>query len=87
MGRPVDGNEVTALLYACGTQNFIALHTVSGTASQYVDSNTEVTVFGTWVCCWAQGVWLLEAQAATPEGCTIATEPKTWGAVKSLYRN
>jgi len=86
----VDHNEVNAFINACDLppgQWGIALHTISGTAAPYVDSGTAVNVYGEPLCCWAQGVWLLEATAATPQSCVVAVEPITWGAVKAMYRN
>jgi hypothetical protein len=85
-----DDNEVKAFLAPCEPgpvgQNRIALHVISGTAQQYVDSGIAVNLYGAPWCCWAQHVWLLEAQAATPAPCVVATEQKSWGAVKALYR-
>jgi hypothetical protein len=85
----VDHNEVQALLYGCEGPpgDFIGLHALPGAAGPYLDSDTPVDVFGTWWCCWAQGVWLLIAQEVVPHACIIAVRETTWGSVKSLYRD
>lgn len=86
-GSPVDNNEVRALLYECGsTTEFVALHILPPGAEQYVDSQTAVRVSGDFWCCWAQCVWLLEAQQVVPQSCAVRTESTTWGQVKSIYR-
>jgi len=85
-GSPVDDNEVRALLYSCATStSFVGLHAVPAEAAQYMDTGQGVNVYGTWWCCWAQGVWLLAAQVVTQHSCTIATGETTWGRVKALY--
>jgi hypothetical protein len=87
-GTPVDGNEVRALLYPCGGTgwSFIGLHTLGAEVQADVDTGTAVDVYGTWQCCWAQGVWLLQAQAAEPHECVVAVEQVPWSRVKSIYR-
>lgn len=86
-GTPVDDNEAQALLYPCAsTSNFIGLHTIPPEAEQYLDTGSGVDVYGTWWCCWAQGVWLLAAEVVTPQSCVVAVEETTWGAVKELFR-
>ena len=88
-GTPVDHNETQALLFECEGSEFnpIGLHALTGNTSQYVDSGTPVDVFGTYVCCWAQGVWLLMAQAAAPQSCVLPVDETTWGRVKSIYHD
>jgi hypothetical protein len=87
-GTPVDGNEAQALLYSCtSTSDFRGLHTIPAEAAPYVDTGNGVDVYGTWWCCWAQGVWLLAAEAVTPHSCTVAVEETTWGRMKSLFRD
>jgi len=85
-----DHNEAAAILYPCSgdfNSPITGLHTVSGTAAQYVDSGIAVDVYGLPWCCWAQCMWLSIATSATPHSCVVATEQKTWGTVKSLYKN
>ncbi len=86
-GTPIDGNDAQALLYPCTSPEtmWFGLHTIPPEAVQYVDTATEVEVRGTWVCCWAQGVWLLAAQVVTPKSCVLPVEKTTWGGVKALY--
>jgi hypothetical protein len=85
-GTPVDANEVQALLYTCTPPDIIALHSSSAPIGQYLDTNIDVKVYGTWWCCWAQGVWLLTVQAVEPQPCVLPVNESTWGKVKSLYR-
>jgi len=86
-GSPIDDNETRALLYSCGPPgfNFVGLHSVPAEAAQYMDTGQGVDVYGTWWCCWAQGVWLLAAELVTPHSCTISADETTWGRVKALY--
>jgi hypothetical protein len=89
-GTPVDGNEIAALLYPCSgqsLQSLIALYQLSADAAPYLDTGEGVDVFGTWWCCWAQGVWLLVAQQVEPHSCALKVEESTWGRVKALYRD
>jgi hypothetical protein len=88
-GGEVDHNETQALLYPCNGPPYIlfGLHTIPGDAAPYLDSGDGVDVYGTWMCCWAQGVWLLVAQVVEPHSCVLAVEKTTWGRIKSLYRN
>ena len=86
-GSEIDHNEAQALLYSCtAPDDFFGLHTIPPDAAQYLDTGTGVDVYGTWVCCWAQGVWLLAAQAVTPHSCIVRAEETRWGRVKALYR-
>lgn len=87
---PVDHNETQAFLYPCDGPPYYfytGLHAIPGEAAPYLDSGNAVDVYGTWVCCWAQGVWLLVAQVVEPHSCVLPVQETTWGRVKSLYRN
>ncbi len=87
-GTPVDRIEAQALLYPCGSpDNFFGLWQISSDVWQYIDSGTDVNVYGAYACCLPQGVWALEAQLATPAPCVLKVESATWGKVKSLYRD
>ena len=88
-GGEVDHNETQAILLRCeDTSSILAgLHSIPAEAEQYLDSGIPVAVYGTWLCCWAQGVWLLNAQVVVPRSCVLAVKETTWGRVKSLYRD
>jgi hypothetical protein len=87
-GYEIDHNETQALLYDCNDadQIVIDLHALPLDAEPYLDSGQGVDVYGTWWCCWAQGIWLLVAEVVVPRDCVLATEETTWGRVKALYR-
>jgi hypothetical protein len=88
-GGEVDYNEVNAVLWICdrSPDSWISLHSIPADAGPYVDSGTPVDVFGSYLCCWAQGMWLLVAEVVIPHTCIIAVEPTTWGSVKAVYRD
>jgi len=88
-GTPVDGNETQALLYPCAPPSYYqwGLHSISPDVAQYVDTGIGVDVYGTWQCCWAQGMWLLIAQEAVPHDCPLPAQETTWGRVKAMYRD
>jgi hypothetical protein len=88
-GTEVDHNETNAILYDCSYPDLIytSLFQIPVEAEPYLDSGESVAVFGTWWCCWAQGIWFLKAELVVPRLCVIATEETTWGRVKSLYRD
>jgi hypothetical protein len=88
-GGEVDHNEANAILYDCEDPNriLLELHQIPAEAEPYLDSGESVAVYGTWLCCWAQGIWLLNAQLVVPRSCVIAVEESTWGRVKSFYRD
>jgi hypothetical protein len=54
---------------------------------QYIDTGTELYLYGTLPFCCSSSGWLFQVTSAAPHPCPpIAVETRTWSNLKQLYR-